>query len=57
MYICVCNGVTESAIKGCMAEGHKTRREVVDCLYRKNGKCCKCIQALDEVMNRVKEEL
>lgn len=48
MYVCLCTGVTDKAIKEAIREGATTMRE----LYKETnigsqcGKCCQCAKAI-----------
>jgi bacterioferritin-associated ferredoxin len=42
MYVCICRAVTESVVRGCIAEGARTVKEVVTSCQAGTG-CGTCI--------------
>ena len=46
MYVCVCNGITESQIRDAVGEGARSLRELQQCLGVASccGRCADCAQ-------------
>jgi bacterioferritin-associated ferredoxin len=52
MYICICNGVTEDDVRGCIAAGASTTRQVRVACGMKPG-CGVCTRRLCAMLNEM----
>ena len=60
MYVCLCNAVSDKAIKKSIAEGATTMRELYSqhCVGNQCGKCCKDVKGiLNEELLKLADEL
>ncbi|KAB2351633.1 (2Fe-2S)-binding protein [Actinomadura rudentiformis] len=50
MYVCICNAVTEDDVRGCMADGCKTTKDVKTACGMKPG-CGSCTKRLSAMVS------
>lgn len=56
MYVCICRAVTETEVRGCIAEGAGTVKEVVKRSAAGTG-CGSCIQKIVALLSAPADEL
>jgi bacterioferritin-associated ferredoxin len=55
MYVCICRAVTEAAVRGCIAEGACTVKDVVKRSEAGTG-CGSCVQKIVALLSALADE-
>ena len=56
MYVCICRAITETVVRGCIAEGARTVKDVVIRSEAGTG-CGTCVQKIIDLLSTYAHEL